>query len=212
MSRLKPQARFLLRGSTLIVAMLSIWWFVLLNPLLAALQIAASPFLHIEETPSRDWTLTVPIEKTLPAMPQQPVAQQIHSIDFDLPRTDVTAFTFSLPVYWALIFAAPGFRRSFRPLLLGTLLMGVVELVLLLVFAQIAAHNTIVQVTGVDDAFGKWLRHLGEYLIENMLPYATPFAVALALHPGLREAIFALAPSAAMPAVTPSLPAKKRRR
>lgn len=190
MPKLKPQTRFLLRGSALLVGLLILWWFLLLSPLLFALKIAAAPFIGMQENPSGNWTLTVPLEKTLPATPQQPVAQQVHSIDFDMPRSDVIAFTFSLPVYWAIILAAPCVRRSLRPLLAGTVLMAVVELAMLLVFAQISAHGTAAQLTGGEDAAAKWARHLGEYLIVSVLPYATPFVVALSLHRELRSEIF----------------------
>src|SRR5690242_15761381 len=106
MPGLKPQTGFLLRGSALLITLLSIWWFVLLTPLLAALQIGggiAGALVFggrngdlIQENPSGDWTFHVPIEMTIPPGPGNPVAQQIHSIDFDIPRVDAIAFTFSL--------------------------------------------------------------------------------------------------------------------
>jgi hypothetical protein len=190
MPELKPQTRFLLRGSVLLVGLLSLWWFLLLSPMLYLLKGAAGEFLLIQENPSGDWTLRVPLEKTLPATPQQPVAQQVHSIDFDMPRSDVIAFTFSLPVYWAIILAAPGVRRNLGPLLVGTAVMAAVELAMLLVFAEISAHNTAAQLGGDLDGAGNWARRLGEYLLASVLPYATPFVVALSLHRGLRGEIF----------------------
>ena len=190
MPTLKPQTRFLLRGSALLVGLLSLWWFLLLSPMLYMLKDAAGVFLLIQENPSGDWTLRVPLEKTLPATPQQPVAQQVHSIEFDMPRSDLIAFTFSLPVYWAIILAAPGVRRNLGPLLVGTAVMAAVELAMLLVFAEISARNTAAQLGGGEDAVGKWARQFGEYLLASVLPYATPFVVALSLHRGLRAAIF----------------------
>jgi hypothetical protein len=189
MPKLKPQTRFLLRGSALMVGLLILWWFLLLNPMLWALKTAASPFLPMQENPSGDWTLQVALEKTLPATAEQP-AQLIHSIDFDMPRGDVIAFTFSLPLFWALMLAAPGLRRNQRALVWGTALMSAVELAMLLVFAQIAARNAAAQLGGADDAAAKWARHLGEYLIVSVLPYVVPFAIALWLHEGLRTAMF----------------------
>jgi hypothetical protein len=190
MPKLKPQTRFLLRGSVLLVGLLSLWWFLLLSPMLYMLKGAAGAFLLIQENPSGDWTLRVPMEKTLPATPQQPVAQQVHSIDFDIPRSDVIAFTFSLPLYWAIILAAPGVRQNLRPLLVGTAVMAAVEVAMLLVFAEISARNTAAQLGGGEDAVGKWARQFGEYLLASVLPYATPFVVALSLHRGLRAEIF----------------------
>src|SRR6185436_18027812 len=123
MPELKPQTQFLLRGSALLIALLSLWWFVLLNPMLYVLQGGASLFgRQIQETPSGDWTFRVPLEMIIPASPGQ-AAQQVHSIDFDMPRTDIIAFTFSLPVFWAIVLAAPGLRRNLRPLATGTAIM-----------------------------------------------------------------------------------------
>jgi len=212
MPKLKPQTRFLLRGSVLLVGLLSLWWFLLLSPMLYMLRGAAGAFLLIQENPSGDWTLRVPMEKTLPATPQQPVAQQVHSIDFDIPRSDVIAFTFSIPVYWAIILAAPGLRRSLRALLLGTALMAATELAMLLVFAEISAHNTAAQLAGGGDALGQWARRLGEYLLASVLPYATPFVMALWLHHGLRGHILAWSDTVAAPVTPPAAGRAEKRR
>jgi hypothetical protein len=203
MPKLKPQSRFLLRGSVLLVCLLSLWWFLLLSPMLSMLQGAAGAFLLIQENPSGDWTLRVPLEMTLPATPEQPVAQQVHSIDFDIPRSDVIAFTFSLPVYWAIILAAPGVRRNLRPLLVGTVVMAAVEVAMLLVFAEISARGTAAQLSGGEDAVGKWARQFGGYLLASVLPYATPFVVALWLHRGLRTEIFPWSSAVEAPASAP---------
>lgn len=213
MPKLKPQTRFLMRGSALLVGLLSLWWFLLLSPMLYMLKGAAGVFLPIQENASGDWTLRVPLERTLPATPQQPVAQQIHSIDFDMPRGDATAFTFSLPVYWAIILAAPGVRRNLRPLLVGTAVMAAVELAMLLVFAEISARNTAAQLAGGGgDVVAGWARLLGGYLLASVLPYATPFVVALSLHRGLREEIFPWSNVVKAPASPPPVDRAQRRR
>jgi hypothetical protein len=49
------------------------------------------------------------------------LARQIRSIDFDVSQGDAITFTFSLSVYWAIMLAAPGVRRTLRPLLLARL-------------------------------------------------------------------------------------------
>jgi hypothetical protein len=191
MPAIDPQTRFLLRGSALLIGLLTLWWFVLLGPMSSLLHEAAGGFLLIQENPAGDWTLRVPLEMTLPATPQRQ-AQQISSIDFDLARKDIVSFTFSLPLFWAVVLAAPGLRRGLRPLLLGTVLMSVVELLLLLAFVQIGARNAAAQYAGSQDEVGRWFRRAAEYLVVNVLPSAVPFVVALSLHRGLREAIFPL--------------------
>jgi len=185
----EPQTRFLLRGSALLICLLTFWWFVLLGPMLYLLKGAAGVFLSIEESASGGWTLRVPLEKTLPPTPQQPVARQIRSIDFDMPRGDAITFLFSLPVYWAIILAAPGVRRNFRPLVVGTLVMSAAEIALLLGFAELTALSAASEWTG-DGYFAEWVRQVGVYLIVNALPYAAPFMVAISLHRELRSEVF----------------------
>lgn len=214
MPRLKPQTRFLLRGSTLLIGMLTLWWFVLLNPMLAVLEgsggvvggwvFGGKSGELINETPSGDWTFRVPLEMIVPATPEQPVAQQIHSIDFDMPRGDVIAFTFSLPVFWAIALAAPGLRRNLSPLLVGTLVMIGVELVLLLLFAEVSARKAATQLVPGSGAGMAWLLHFGEYLTVTVIPYAAPFMVALAIHRELRWEMFRWGSD-------PSLPVEKVR-
>ena len=208
----EPHTRFLLRGSGLLVALLTLWWFVLLTPMLYVLKGAAGVLMSIEENGSGDWTLRVPLKMTLPATAQPRLAQNISSIDFDLPRADAIAFTFSLPVYWAIILAAPGGRRCWCPLLVGTALMCAAELVLLLAFAQITARNAAAQLAGSDDAVGKWIRHFGEYLIVSVVPYVLPFAIALSMHGELRTEVFSLGKEPeAFAASKPACRAERRR-
>src|SRR5689334_3531353 len=123
MLKLSPQAGFLLRGSVLLIGLLTLWWFVLLDPMLFWLRTAANLMVTIEERASGEWTVRVPLNAALAPTAEYPQGQQIHSVDFDLARADSIAFTFSLPVFWAVILAAPGpVRQRLRPVLLGTIL------------------------------------------------------------------------------------------
>src|SRR6187549_101790 len=96
MPQLKAPTRFLLRGSALLIGLLTLWWFVFLDPMLSALQ-------GVGDIAAR--------------------------LVFGVPRTDVIGFTFSLPVFWAVVLAAPGWRRNLRPFLAGTGLIVLVELI-----------------------------------------------------------------------------------
>jgi hypothetical protein len=186
---LEPQFRFLVRGSALLISLLTLWWFVLLGPMLYLLKSATSIFVSIEENSSGAWTLRVPFEKTLPPTPQQPISRQIRSIDIDMTRSDATMFIFGLPLYWSIILAAPGLRRNVRPLILGTLVMSAVEIALLLGYAEITALSAASQLTGTGPV-AEWIREVVFYLIVNVLPYGVPFIVALSLHSGLRTDAF----------------------
>jgi hypothetical protein len=204
--------RFLLRGSALLISLLILWWCALLGPMLYLLRSAAGGFVLIADDPSGDWTLRVSIEKILPATPLRPVAQRIQSIDFDMPRGDALTFTFSLPVYWAIILAAPRVKRNLCPLLLGTAIMSAVEVALLVAFAYITAYNAVSQLGGPGEADGRWIRHLGEYMVVNVLPYIVPFAVALSLNRELRGKVFPFSKEPKVPAPARLRGSPQRRR
>jgi hypothetical protein len=105
----KPLARFLVRGSALLILWLVFWWFLLLNPLLFLLRNSAEIFgslilggdsrQFVTETASGDWSFRVPLEVVASRLPRQSGPMQIHSVDFDIARSDVNAFTFSLQVF-----------------------------------------------------------------------------------------------------------------
>ena len=189
-----PHGRFLLRGSALLIVLLAVWWFCLLNPLLFLLRGSAelfggavfgSPAGHlVTETPSGNWSLRIARDVEIPAASG---AVRIHSIDFDMARADLVAFTFSLPVYWAIALAAPGIRRNARPLLAGTLLVAALEVALLLAFMEISARNVAAQLSQSQDGLLKWALRLGDYLVVNVIPFAGPFLIATALHRDLRQ-------------------------
>jgi hypothetical protein len=188
--RFKSTTRFLMSGSVLLIGLLTLWWFALRGPMLYLLHGAAGVFLQIGENPSGNWTVRVPLEKLLPPTAQRPVARQIHSVNFDMPKSDPTRFIFSLPVYWAIILAAPGARRNLRSLLIGTAVMAALEVTLLLLYVNLTAYDVVSRLEG--DAGIQWGRHLGVYIVADVLPSMMPFGVALSLQRELREQILPL--------------------
>jgi len=186
----------LLRGSVLLVSFLLIWWFFLVNPLLSflrgAVEVSGSVFYGgaarelVSETPSGDWSFRVPMEIVLPPSPQQPTGAVVHSIDFDMPRSDVTAFPFSLPVFWAIVLAAPGIRRALWPWIQGSMLVTILEIVLVVCFVEISAHKVAAQWYPPQGETASWLLRFSEYMVVNVIPYAAPFLIAIALHRELR--------------------------
>jgi hypothetical protein len=94
-----------------------------------------------------------------------------------------------LPVYWAIVLAAPRIRRVARPLILGTLLIAILEIVLLMCFLETSAHNIASQWSASRNDFTKWSLRFGEYLVVNVIPYLAPVVVVLALHGELRTEV-----------------------
>jgi len=199
----RPHSRFLLRGSALLIVLLTVWWLLLLNPMLSMLRGSVEVFgglllggsfrPHVVETPSGGWGF------------------QVHGVGFDMPRSGVITFSFGLPVYWAIILAAPGLRRSLRPLILGTALLAMLETVLLLLLVELVARNTLRPPGGVTP----WHSQFGEYMVVTVIPYAAPFLMAVSLHRELRWQIFGWGgaePPAGPAGASPPRSKKQRRR
>ena len=214
MPALNLQTRFFLRASALLAGLLVLWWLVLLNPLLFLLSRSANscgsmipgwPSRFVTES-SGGWTIEVPIEAVLPPSPDRPVAAPVHSIDFDLAASDAGAFTFGLPVYWAIVLAAGEFKRTLRPLLLGTLAMWAAEIAMLLVYVEIFSHKMVAGWMADPAPVANWFYRFGEYLLVSVIPFVAPFAIALWLHTGLRRQILLLGGAQTASAAAPGAP------
>ena len=197
---MRPQARFVLRGSALLMAMLALWWFALQPPMLfllrscesVALRLlsSSSPTEPIAVDSSGDWNFRVPVEDTQRDTAKGSGPVKFRAIEFTIPRADVVLFTFSVPVYWAIVLAAPWSRSALRPLLWGTAALSVVEVLSLLALVEITAYAVVAQWHSSPDGLAAWLRDVGNKLIVGVIPFAAPVLAAVALHPELRSQIF----------------------
>lgn len=179
-----------MRGSVLLASLLILWWVVLQNPLLYLLRTAAGSFFHIAQTAAGDWSVEVPIEATVPQTPDHAAPVRVHSIDFYLARLDLGAFTFGLPVLWAIMLAASERRRWLRPLILGTVAMACMEVFLFSIWVQIFAQRTALQWPPSPSPFANWFCRFAEYLTVIAIPYVAPFVLAICLHRDLRTQMF----------------------
>ena len=185
----RPQLNFLLRASAALIALSAIWWFLLLGPLFVAFRQTAellggllfgrSTCSLIRETISGGWDFCVPA-----------ASANVRSIEFEMPRSDLYIFTFGLPVYWAILLAAPpkSRRTQVRVLVLGTVLTGLLEVGAFLVFLKTYAFAVVAQsqpITGLT----QWLVEFSQYLELNVAPDLSPFVAALVLLRDLRVQI-----------------------
>lgn len=190
MSAARSHAHLLLRGSLALIALLAIWWFFLIAPLrfvlrystdfLGGLLFGHASCALITAMPSEDWRFCVPVDIVIANH------QRLNSVEFDMAPAAVAAFTFGLPVYWAVMLAAPRIRRWVRPLVLGTALMEVLEVVLLLVLLKINAYTAVARSAPSEEQAINWFLSFSHYLITSVVPYAAPFLIALSLHRELR--------------------------
>ncbi len=125
-------------------------------------------------------------------------------IEFTIPRPDVVLFTFSLPVFWAMVLAAPIGRSGMRALLWGTALVFAVEVLSLMAQAEMIAYSVAAQLHLAAGGLAGWLTELGTRLVVGVVPFAAPVVIAVALHRDLRSQIFA-------PQGVPSSPGGGRR-
>lgn len=189
----------LLRGSLLLTGMLIFWWLALQTPMLAMLRLSEDVSLRllgsdsedpISVEPSGDWTFRVPVDAPQEAKPGPDRTTRIASIEFSMSRSDLVLFTFSLPVYCAIVLAVPISRSSLRALICGAGIVGLVEVLSMLGFIEISAHSVVAQMQTASASVGHWPREFGNYLLTQVVPFAAPVLIALTSHRELRSRIF----------------------
>ena len=199
----RSQIGFLLRGLVLLPAMLALWWLLLLNPLLAMLRASAEIALRalpragaltrITEETGGDWAIRMPLPNPLEATAQQmfgsnqarPVRTRF--LTLRLPRGSIIRFTMSMPLFWAIVLAAPLSRRTARAVVAGSALLAVLALLSGALFVVCTIHQQIPLVSSRAGAFALDLSH---YLNVDALPYLAAIVLAFWLHADLRSQVF----------------------
>jgi hypothetical protein len=193
MLALRPQVRYSLRAAALFVVMLALWWLALRTPMLFLLRATESVALSllansnstepIEVDPSGDWNFRVPVEDTNGAV-------KFRAIEFTMSRPDLVLFTFSVPVFWAMVLAAPLGRSGIRALLWGTALVSLIEVVALLAQVEMTAYGAAAELHLSANGLAEWSRNFGSRLVVGVVPFAAPVLAAVGLHRELRSQIF----------------------
>lgn len=179
----KPQLRFLLRSSLLLAALLAVWWYALRGPLLDWVQFSAEVLLQSlpgVHTPTgvtvetgHIWNLQVPVPGG-------------HSIHIRAEERIPTLYTLSLPLYWAVLFAAPWSWRMGRSLALGTAILLLIQPISVLIYAahviKLNLYPNSAYALGV-------LLNFADYMAMTVFPYVLPVLLALALYPDLRTLV-----------------------
>jgi len=217
-----PQAdplRFLLRALIFLALMLALWWLVLLNPLLAGLRLSAQMTLrflpggnsisHVAIGPDRNWTFQVPAPAALvnQARTQQMLGAaaagsgpiKIRSMKVEGAGKYPILFTVSLPLYWAILLAAPGRRRLLR-MASGTAVLAAFSLLSIEVYAVRLVGGYFHLTT---EGLPGFLMDFAMYLAVGVVPYLAPVLMALSLDEDLRGLILT---GEAAPAAAPAVP------
>ena len=225
---LSDPLRFLLRALVLLALMLALWWLVLLNPLLAGLRLSAELTLrllpgggsvsHVTIGPDRNWTFQVPAPA---AVVNQESTQQmlgaaaagsgrikIRSIKVEGTARYPILFTVSLPLFWAILLAAPGRPRLLR-IACGTAVLAILALLSIAVYA-VRLVGGYFQLT--TEGFPGFLMDSAMYLAAGVVPYLGPVLVALSLDGELRGLILAGEGEPAVASVVSAAPRRRGRR
>jgi len=203
----RPQFRFLLRASLLLIAMLVLWGAVLLDPLRAGLRLFTVAALwcipgdgSVTEAaiqPNGDWSLRVPMPAAIAR--QEPVQRMfgraskdaapiaVRSLKLVIEGKYPVLFTAGLPFYWALILASGWNWRRGRLLLEGSGALFALAVVSLVFYAIRTAIKNTHLITGGTAGF---LLDCGEYFVFNVVPYLAPLLLALYLDLDLRALVF----------------------
>jgi len=223
---LSDPARFLLRALFFLALMLALWWLVLLNPLLAALRLSAELTLrllpgggsvsHVTIGPDRNWTFQVPApavvvnqettQQMLGAAAAGSGRIKIRSMKVEGTASYPILFTVSLPLYWAILLAAPGRRRLWFRMACGTAVLATFALLSIAVYAVRLVGGYFHLTT---EGLPGFLTNSAMYLAGGVVPYLGPVLVALSLDGELRGLILA---GEAAPAAASAVPAATRRR
>ena len=226
--QLSDPLRFLLRALVLLALMLALWWLVLLNPLLAGLRLSAeltlrllpggSSVSHVTIGADGNWTFQVPAPA---AVVNQERTQQmlgaaaagsgrikIRSIKVEGTARYPILFTVSLPLFWAILLAAPGRQRLWR-IACGTAVLAILALLSIAVYA-IRLVGGYFQLT--TEGFPGFLMDSAMYLAAGVVPYLGPVLVALSLDGELRGLILAGEGEPAVASVVSAAPRRRGRR
>jgi hypothetical protein len=218
--------RFLVRALAFLVLMLALWWLVLLNPLLAGLRLSAewtlrllpggSAVSHVTIGPDRNWTFQVPVPAAV--VNQESTQQMLGAAAASSGRIKIRSmkvegagrypilFTVSFPLYWAILLAAPGWRRLPLRMLCGTAVLAALALLSIAVYAAGLVGGYFHLTTKGLPGF---LMDSAVYLATGVAPYLGPVLVALSLNEELRALILT---GGAAPALAPAVPWRRKRR
>lgn len=196
MKRDSSDLLFLLRMSGCLIAVLALWWFALRPPLLAALRIGTTLAISalpgsdqaagITEDEAGDWLFHFPVDDVRTEGGRR---YRVTSLDFTMSRSDAVLFTFSIPVFWAIMLGGGIGRSDLTAFLAGTVVMMLLEVLLLLGHADIMAANAVASWHPESAGFSRWLRGTIYYLVTTVIPFLMPIVAGLVFHPRLRARV-----------------------
>ena len=200
-----PPLRFLLRATLLTATLLAVWWLVLLDPMLVGLR-ASAEFLiralpggnasyNIAVKAEGAWEIRLPVPVSIlerAGYARVPGGPGVRGVRLTIERQVLTGFTVALPVFWAVMLAAPRDKRLWRNLATGSLFFGLLAPALVLIQAAATVRGILFHGSHHPASV---VLELAAYLAGHVAPSALPVLAAVALNDGLRKQVMALSDS-----------------
>jgi hypothetical protein len=192
MSRpLSPQTRFLLRASLSFAGLLIVWWFLLIPPLLTWARVSTDMVLNllpgatvqtgVTVLPGHVWDIQGPVR----------VAGQVRNVRVQAEERLARQLTVALPLFWAILIAAPHRRGFWRALAIGSAILLILPAIGLIAYT---AHIVRIYVFPNAPAAVEAVVGAVDYIASTVAPYIGPVLLALGFHPELRSMILADSP------------------
>ena len=187
------------RAVVLVPAVLALWWFLLQPVSLWLLRVTAYVPLALLVAPAGmepvrvdgntgEWRFNVAVNTVVKNF-RTGQQQSIDSLEFAVGPDSVAFFTVGWFSYLALAWSAAGFSRGqIARLLKGIAWQTGINVLSLAAYVYINGYGTAINVPGNDD-FRLWLMKYSYHLIYLVVPFASPFVVALVVYPEWRAYI-----------------------
>jgi len=180
MPNVSAQIRFLLRGWVLLIFILGLWWMTPLHPLWVLFRILIDVPAH--------WFPGVPTGSAVRVLPDGDWSLLVRrTAEVRLPASGLVAISLGMPIFCAVVLAAPGRLQRWRVLIRGLSVLTLLAVAQLYIFVAGAVNMSMHVIANpiVARSLG-----YGYYLAVFMMPFTAPFVVALWLDRDFRALVF----------------------
>jgi hypothetical protein len=130
----------------------------------------------VNVTPGGVWVIQAPIR----------LGGRSRTVRIEAPQRLPTQLTIALPLFWAVMLAAPRSRQFGWRLAVGTAMLLALPPIALLIYG---AHVIRIYVYPSAPALVEYVLAVADYIASTVAPYIGPVLLALALHEELRLTI-----------------------
>lgn len=184
--QVSPQTRFLLRASLFFAGLLVVWWFVLLQPLLAWTRISTDLILNALPGAGLQTGVIVKADGVWALLAPVTLNGQVRNVRLEAPQRLPTQLTIGAPLLWAILLAAPRSRSTWRALLIGTAVVLLLPPIGLLAYA---AHVAKIYLYPTVHPVAGYFLGAADYVASTVAPYVGPVLLAMGLNTELRALI-----------------------